>query len=42
MKKPNPEYIKRIKELVNGSPYFALLSMKILDIGIGFSVVEIK
>lgn len=42
MKKPNPEYIKRIKELVNGSPYFSLLSMKILDIGIGFSVVEIN
>ena len=41
MKKPNPEYIKRVKELVNGSPYFSLLSMKILDMGIGFSVVEI-
>jgi uncharacterized protein (TIGR00369 family) len=41
MKKPNPEYVKRIKEVVNSSPYFSLLAMKILDIGMGFSVVEI-
>lgn len=41
MKKPNPEYVKRIKEFVNSSPYFSLLAMKILDIGMGFSVVEI-
>jgi len=41
MQKPNPEYVKRIKELVNSSPYFSLLAMKIIDIGMGFSVVEI-
>ncbi len=41
MKRPNPEYIRRIKDLVNNSPYFTLLSMKISDIGIGYSVVEI-
>jgi len=41
MKKPNPEYIRQIKDLVNSSPYFTLLSMKITDIGIGYSVVEI-
>jgi len=41
MKKPNPQYIRRIKNLVNSSPYFALLSMKIADIDIGSSVVEI-
>jgi uncharacterized protein (TIGR00369 family) len=41
MKKPNPEYIERLKHLVNHSPYFSLLSMKICDLGIGFSVVEI-
>jgi len=41
MKKPNPDYVKRIKEVVNSSPYFSLLAMKILDIGMGFSVVEI-
>ncbi len=41
MKTPNPEYIERIKHFVNSSPYFSLLSMKIRDIGIGFSIVEI-
>ena len=41
MKKANPEYIKRINEIVNLSPYFELLSMKLLDVGIGYSVLEI-
>ena len=33
--------IKRINRLVNNSPHFSLLSMKILDIGVGYSHVEI-
>jgi uncharacterized protein (TIGR00369 family) len=41
MKKPNPEYIKRINEIVNFCPYFELLSMKMQDVGIGYSVFEI-
>ncbi len=41
MKKPNPEYIKRINEIVNHCPYFELLSMKLQDMGIGYSVLEI-
>jgi uncharacterized protein (TIGR00369 family) len=41
MKKPNPEYIRRVSELVNRCPYFTLLSMKIVDVGIGFSLLEI-
>jgi len=41
MKKLNPEYVKRINHLVNRSPYFELLSMKIKDVGPGFSVLEI-
>ena len=41
MKKPNPEYIKRIHEIVNHCPYFELLSMKLQDMGIGYSVLEI-
>jgi uncharacterized protein (TIGR00369 family) len=40
-KKPNPEYINRLNQLVNRSPYFELLSMRIIDIGVGFSVLEI-
>jgi uncharacterized protein (TIGR00369 family) len=41
MKKPNPEYVKRINEIVNSCPYFELLSMKMQDFGIGYSVLEI-
>lgn len=41
MKKPNPEYIRCVSELVNRCPYFTLLSMKIVDVGIGFSLLEI-
>ena len=42
MKNPNPEYIERVNRLVNRSPFFELLSMKIVDVGPGFSVVEIE
>jgi uncharacterized protein (TIGR00369 family) len=41
MKKPNPEYIKRIKAIVNFCPYFELLSMKLQDVGIDYSILEI-
>ena len=40
MKTPNPEYLERVNQLVNECPYFELLSMKIVDVGIGFSVLE--
>ena len=42
MKKPNPEYIKRINDIVNICPYFDLLSMKLVDAGIGYSSLEIE
>jgi len=41
MKKPNPEYIERVNQLANRCPYFELLSMEIIDVGPGFSVLEI-
>ena len=41
MKTPNPEYIKRICKIVSASPYFELLSMKLVDAGAGFSLLEI-
>jgi uncharacterized protein (TIGR00369 family) len=41
MKRPNPEYIKRIHQVVNLCPYFELLSMKLQDVGIDYSVLEI-
>jgi uncharacterized protein (TIGR00369 family) len=41
MKTPNPEYVKRMCEIVSTCPYFELLSMKLMDMGIGYSVLEI-
>ena len=41
MKKLNDEYVQRVNRLVNGCPYFKLLSMKISDVGLGFSILEI-
>lgn len=41
MKKPNPKHIKSICDLVNISPYPSLLSMNLVDIGIGFAEVQI-
>jgi uncharacterized protein (TIGR00369 family) len=37
----NAAYIKRVNQLVNRCPYFKLLSMKIRDVGRGFSILEI-
>ena len=41
MKTPNPEYIRRIIEIVNTCPYFKLLSMKLMDVGVGYASLEI-
>jgi uncharacterized protein (TIGR00369 family) len=41
MKKLNPEYIERITQFVNHCPYFVLLSMNLLDVGLGFSLLEV-
>ena len=41
MKKINPEYVKRVNQLINRCPYFDLLSMKISEVGAGFSEMEI-
>lgn len=40
-KAPNPEYIKRIKTIVNTCPYFELLSMRLTDVGVGYASLEI-
>jgi len=42
MKELNPEYVQRISQLVNSCPYFTLLSMKLLEAGPGFSLLEIE
>ena len=41
MKTLNAEYIERVNQLANRCPYFKLLSMKIRDVGRGFSILEI-
>ena len=37
----NPEYIEKVNQLVNCSPYFDLLSMRIAKVGVGFSELKI-
>lgn len=37
----NPAYVKSVRTNVNQCPYFSLLSMKLMDFGVGYSVVEI-
>ena len=41
MKIPNPEHIARLADVINSSPYFKLISMKIREIGKGYSLFEI-
>ncbi len=41
MKILNPAYVDHVNRLINDSPYFKLLSMTIVDAGIGFSLLEI-
>ena len=42
MRKPNPEYIKRLNDIANICPYFELLSMKLTDVGTGYATLEIE
>ncbi len=41
MKTPNPEHIDELVRAINAAPYFQLLHMRVLDMGLGFAVVEI-
>ena len=41
MRKINPQYVEQIRAGVNESPYFQLLSMKLLEFDIGTAVLEI-
>jgi len=42
IKKLNPDHVKEIAKIVNSSPYFSLLSMKIRSIYRGKSDLEVK
>jgi uncharacterized protein (TIGR00369 family) len=41
MRVPNPEHIKQLQRLIQVSPYPSLLSMQLVDIGVGFAEIEI-
>lgn len=40
MRKLNPDYLSAVLKLVNNSPYFRLLSMKILELSPGRALIE--
>jgi uncharacterized protein (TIGR00369 family) len=42
MKQLNPEYIRKVREVVNQSPYFDLLSMEVRSLSQGESLLEIE
>ena len=39
--KPNPEHIKKLSRIINNSPFPSMLSMKLVDIGIGYAAIEV-
>ena len=40
MKKLNPDHLEAVLRIINKSPYFRLLSMKVTALGLGFAMVE--
>jgi uncharacterized protein (TIGR00369 family) len=42
MKRLNPEYVNMVRQLVNRSPYFDLLSMEIRSLAMGKSRLEVR
>jgi uncharacterized protein (TIGR00369 family) len=42
MNTPNPEHVARLISTINGSPYFQLLKMRMIEMGIAYSIVEIN
>jgi len=42
MRKLNPAYVQAASLVVNRSPYFALLSMSIREIGMGYALLDIE
>ena len=40
MRQINPDHVQRLVQAINAAPYFQLLSMRIRDLGLGYSTVE--
>ena len=42
MRMINPEHIRALLEMINRGPYYQLLSMKVSEIGVGYSKMEVE
>ena len=42
MRTINPKHIKALLEMINRGPYYQLLSMKVSEIGVGYSRMEVN
>jgi uncharacterized protein (TIGR00369 family) len=42
MRELNPEHLNSLIRISNQSPYYRLLSMRVRELGVGFSIVEIE
>lgn len=40
MSKPNPMHVKKLSKIINTSPYPSLLSINLVDIGVGYAALE--
>lgn len=41
MKTLNPKHVERLASVINSSPYFELISMKIREIGVGYAQAKV-
>ena len=42
MNTPNPKHVERLISTINASPYFQLLNMRVMEMGVGYAVVGIE
>jgi uncharacterized protein (TIGR00369 family) len=40
--RPNPEHVERLISAINASPYFQLLNMRVMEMGVAYSIVSIN
>ncbi len=41
MRRLNPDHIKKLSSVINASPFSSLLSIKLVDIGVGYAALEV-
>ena len=42
MKQLNPKHLQAVMQVINRGPFFRHLSMRVTELGAGYSVVELK